>query len=253
MTRRHTPLAVALALVLASPLAAQEAGWDGEAEVGASVLFGAQDQSLVTARLDFGHADSTWDVGSTSSFVHGRSDDESGESRLTHRSWAVEATADYLPFARVSYFGLAGLESSLQRRIDLRSTGGAGIKYTWIRTESALLDAGLALLAERTAFDPGDDGVTPDDETLARWSAGVRAKRVVGDDRLVLESATLWGPVFDELDRYVVETAHSAAYRVTESVALKLSLIDVYDSEAEDRGAASNHDGRFLFSVLGSF
>jgi hypothetical protein len=40
---------------------------------------------------------------------------------------------------------------------------------------------------------------------------------------------------------------------VTESVALKLSLIDVYDSEAEDRGAASNHDGRFLFSVLGSF
>lgn len=175
MTRRHTPLAAALALVLASPLAAQEAGWDGEAEVGASALFGARDQSLVTARLDFGHADSTWDIGSTSSFIHGRSADESGESRLTHRGWAVEATADYLPFATISWFGLAGLESSLQRRIDLRTTGGAGVKYTWIRTESALLDASVAVLAERTAFDPADDGITPDDETAGAGAEAARA------------------------------------------------------------------------------
>lgn len=244
---------------LAAGAAAQELGWDGSAEVSASLFFGSNDQSIVSTRLDAGHADSTWDVAGGGRLKYGKSSDAEGESHLSHRSWSIDLTADYLPFATISWFALAGVESSFQQKIDLRSRGGAGVKYTFVRTETALLDVSLALLAERTSFDVDvpiaspEDGSIDEEETLGRWSWRLRAKREIGDDRVVLESETFYRPEIDALGRYVVETTQSAAYRVTDTVSLKLSFVDTYDSEAETRGARSNHDGQLLFGVLGTF
>lgn len=251
-------LAGPLAL-LAAPASAQEAGWDGEAEIGANVFFGNQDQSLVNARLELGHADSTWDVSGASRFTYGRASDEEGHGRLTHRSWSLSGTADWLPFATVSYFGVAGAESSFQREIDLRLTGGGGVKYTFVRSDASLFDASVALLAERTRFDVAPASLPPgvdepeETETIARLSTRVRAKRSIDDDRITFESVTFWRPAAEDFGRYVVESANSAAYAVTESVRFKVSLIDTYDSEAEDRGARSNNDGQLLVSLVGSF
>lgn len=253
------------ALLFAPPASAQEAGWDGEAEMGASVFFGSQDQSLVNARLELGHADSTWDLSGAGRYTYGKSTDGDGESHLTHRSWNLGGTADYLPFATVSYFGVAGAESSFQREIDLRLNGGAGIKYTFARSDASLLDASVALLAERTTFDVDPEPpvvLVPEDptadepeetETLARWSWRFRARRSIDDDRVTFESTTFYRPVADDFGRYVVETTNSAAYGITENVRFKVSLVDVYDSEAEDRGARSNNDGQLLVSLVGSF
>lgn len=263
--RGVAPGLLAAALLLAAPASAQEAGWDGEAELGANIFFGNQDQSLINARLELGHADSTWDFSGGSRYTFGKSTDADGDSRLTHRSWNLGATADYLPFATVSYFGVAGAESSFQREIDLRLTGGAGVKYTFVRSDASLFDTSVALLAERTTFDVDPDPpVVPDPEnpvadeledteTLARWSMRVRARRSIDDDRITFESTTFWRPVFDEFDRYVVESTNSAAYAVTENVKFKVSLVDTYDSEAEDRGAGSNNDGQLLISLVGAF
>lgn len=260
MTRTVSIVALVLAASLpAARAAAQEAGWDGEAEIGANVFFGNEDQSLVNARLEVGHADSTRDLSGAGRFTYGRASDEDGDSRLTHRAWSLTGTADWRPFAPVSWFGLAGAESSFQREIDLRLTGGAGVKYTFVRSDASLLDASVALLAERTSFDvPGGSlpvGVPePEDtETIARLSTRLRAKRSVDQDRVTLESVTFWRPAADDFGRYVVETANSAAYAVTENVKLKVSLLDTYDSEAEDRGARSNNDGQLLVSLVGSF
>lgn len=262
---RAAPGLLVAALFLAAPASAQEAGWDGEAEVGANIFFGNQDQSLINARLELGHADSTWDLSSTGRYTYGKSTDAEGDSRLTHRSWNLGGTADYLPFATFSYFGIAGAESSFQREIDLRLTGGAGVKYTFVRSDASLFDTSLALLAERTTFDVDPDPpVVPapedpaadeleDTETLARWSMRVRASRSIDDDRITFESTTFWRPVVDAFDRYVVESTNSAAYAVTENVQFKMSLVDTYDSEAEDRGAGSNNDGQLLVSLVGSF
>lgn len=266
MTRSTARAATAVALLALSTAStrasAQEAGWDGEAEVGANVFFGNQDQSLVNARLELGHADSTWDLSGSSRYTFGKSTDAEGDSRLTHRSWNLGGTADHRPFAPVSYFAITGAESSFQREIDLRLSGGAGVKYTFVRSDASLLDASVALLAERTTFDaPPDTGpvIGPeapdprDAETLARWSWRFRAKRSIDDDRITFESTTFWKPVADDFGRYVVESANSAAYSVTENVQFKVGLVDTYDSEAEDRGAGSNNDGQLLVSLAGSF
>lgn len=259
---RALPIAVLAAFSLAPIAAAQEAGWDGEAELGANIFFGNQDQSLVSSRLELGHADSTWDLSGAGRFTYGRASNEEGEGRLTHRSWNLGGAADYLPFATVSYFGVLGAESSFQREIDLRLTGGGGIKYTFVRSDASLFDTSVALLAERTTFDlpppvepvgPEADGEPEDTETIARLSTRVRARRSIDDDRITLESVAFWRPAADDFGRYVVESANSAAYAVTEDVKVKVSLIDVYDSEAEDRGARSNNDGQLLVSLVGSF
>ncbi|MDX1623179.1 MAG: DUF481 domain-containing protein [Gemmatimonadota bacterium] len=261
MTEKITLAPIVAASVIAGsvaiatpPAAAQEAGWDGEAEVGASFFFGNTTQSLVNARLSAGHADSTWEIAGDGSFRYGRAEREEGEgTRLTHRSWSLEAAADYLPFATIGWFALGGLESSFQRRIDLRTDAGAGVKYTFVRREGARLDVSAALLAERTAFEEDPDALEPtEDEWVGRWSYRVRGKRVVGDDRVVLESVTFYRPEAD-FDAYVIETENSAAYRLTDTFSLKVSLVDTYDSEAEERGAESNNDGQVLVSVLGSF
>lgn len=264
-TRAATALAILALVTAAAPSSAQEAGWDGEAEIGANVFFGNQDQSLVNARLELGHADSTWDLSGTSRYTFGKSTDAEGESRLTHRSWNLGGIADYRPFATVSYFGIVGAESSFQREIDLRTSAGAGVKYTFVRSDASLLDASVALLGERTTFDvevpppvvptPEDPGFEePEDtETLARWSWRLRAKRSIDDDRITFESTTFWKPVADDFGRYVVESTNSVAYSVTENVQFKVGLVDTYDSEAEDRGAGSNNDGQLLVSLVGSF
>lgn len=248
------PILAVLVLLSASALGAQEAGWDGEAEVGANVFFGSTRQSLVSSRAEAAHADSTWEFEGAGDFTYGRATEEDGESRLTNRSWNTALTVDYLPFATVSWFGFAGLGSSFQRRIDLRGNGGAGVKYTFVRTDGALLDVSLALLAEKTSFDEEvemlEDGA---EDLLARGSTRLRAERTVGDDRIVLESESFYRPVVDDTGDYLVMTTNSATYRLTETFGLKLSLIDIYDSRAEERGAVSDHDGHLLFSLVGTF
>lgn len=251
----RSALAAALAAALSTTtLSAQEPGWSGEAEIGANYFFGNTEQSLVTTRLEGSNADSLREIGGDARFTYGKASDSEGRSRLSNRSWALNGSFDLYPFAFVSYFALGGLESSFQREIDLRSTVGGGVKLTFVRDSLRLLDWSLGLVAETTTFDEDVEAIDPDaDETIARWSSRFRAKRTVGDDRVVLDHVTLYRPKAGELGDYVVSTASSVAYKLTDTIALKLSFVDVYDSRAEDRGARSNNDGQVFFSLLGTF
>jgi hypothetical protein len=69
----------------------------------------------------------------------------------------------------------------------------------------------------------------------------------------VVEGKAVYSPVFDEADNYVVSAESSIAFKLSEIISLKLSVVDNYDSRAKDRGARDNNDGRVLFSVLSSF
>ncbi len=145
---RFSWLALSLLAALPVQAAAQEAGWDGEVELGASFLFGANEQSLVASRLKAGHADSTWQKTGEGRFSYGTSTDAEGESHLSNRAWNVGADVVYLPFAVFSYFATAGVESSFQRKIDTRWTGGGGVAYALVRNETTQVDVRLGVLAE---------------------------------------------------------------------------------------------------------
>ena len=64
-------------------------------------------------------------------FTYGAATDD-GERYVSQRSWMGSLNLDLWPHAGQSPFLLGTLESSLERRIDLRASGGFGHKLTFV-------------------------------------------------------------------------------------------------------------------------
>jgi len=238
------------------PLTGQEAEspppveWSFESEVGASVFFGASDQTTVATKLASARRGPRYETEADFSFLYGEAQGEGGDSFVNKRSWEVGSTLNYRGFSWLNPYAFGRVLSSLEKRIDVRYNGGAGAKATVLDSEATRLDFALAVLAEKTVEDAPGNG---EDELLARWTGSFRFRRSFSQERVLFETQTEYNPVFDQFDNFTVKSESSLAFRLSEVISLKLSLLDNYDSRAEDRGARSNNDGRVLFSVLASF
>lgn len=248
----RTLVGTLLALALPGILIAQEAEPEltVEGEVGASVFFGNTDQTTVTTRTAVDWAGDPWAAQAGASFAYGEATDDEGRSFVNKRSWGFDAAADYTGFGRVSPSLTGRVESSFEKRIDLRVAVGGGAKLEAIRSERTRVTFRVALLAEHTR--PRDEAGL-EEETVGRWSGGFELRRALSDGRLVFESDTEFRPELAALDSYTLTTQNSLAFKLSEILSLKLSLIDSYDSEAEARGADTNNDGQLVFSLLSSF
>ena len=247
------PRALIVALWLAAPsLPAQETGRRLEAELSASLFFGNTEQTLATMRTAYERADSSHALRGEVRFNYGEMDDETRGRHVSRRSWIGSANLDWRPFAPNSQFVLATVESSLEKRIDLRYSGGVGHKVLLVRGERSSVDVSLALLAERTITREDADVAPVPDELLARWSARFRARHDFSD-RTSFRSETFYRPAFDGFGRFTFTTTTSIAYRMTTFASLRISFQDNYDSEARSRGARTNNDGELVVGLLGEF
>lgn len=238
----------------ATGVRAQEGGrWATQAELGASVFFGNTSQTTFTTRLATESADSTKEIGLDGAFSYGEATDDEGEDFVNKRSWKVGASVDYHPFERVSPFVFGELESSFERRIDLRYNFGLGGKLLAHRSDRGRVDLSGALLGEKTnpAHLPASSSV--DDDLLARWSFRARARRSWQEGRLTFESQSSYRPQFDHWSDFTFTATSSLAFKLSEIVSLKVTFVDNYDSEAESRGARTNNDGQVFVSLLSSF
>lgn len=252
------PLLLALFL-LAGPWTAQaraqeEEGtaWEVQAELGAAVFFGNTSQTTFTTRVGAESADSVRELDLDGRFSYGQATDEEGVTSVNKRTWTLASSIDYGPYNRWSPFLFAELERSFERRIDLRYNLGAGGKYTLQRSDRGNVDLSAALLAERTH--PAD-GLAEDfdDSLLARWSIRARARRSWEEGRLAFESENSWRPRFEEFGNFTFTSTSSVAFDLNETVSLKLTFVDSYDSEAQERGARTNNDGQLFLTLLSSF
>lgn len=243
-----TKLLVLMGLMARSTLEAQlGAGWAGSASANGTMLFGASEQRVVGATTQISRADSTIDAALRLDYKYGEAASEDGTNFVTARSWLVGVSLDPHPFERWTPFMFATVESSLQREIDRRYSGGIGGKWTFSRGERGDASLSFAALVERTVVRQRDDGVV-----LTRWSARAKGKRHV-DERLTLYHVTFYQPVIGDLRRYLVITTSEADYRIFEALGLNLSLIHTYDSESRGRGARSNSDGQLLAGLKATF
>jgi Protein of unknown function, DUF481 len=240
--------ALVAALALPEAVAAQKVGWDVKGELSASLFFGNTQQSVVTTHTSVTHSDSTFELGTDARFTYGEARDANGESFVSQRSWLGALSGDFQPFATVSPFLLATIESSFEKRIDLRYSAGAGGKLTIVRRPGTKLSVSLALLGERSFF-PDTVNDTP---ALVRWSARLKATREISD-RVSLTHVTFYRPKVSALGRFAVISNSSAAYKLNEITSLTLTFLDNYDSEATSRGARSNNDGQLVVGVLAVF
>lgn len=239
----------AAAALLAPPLAAQGLGRHLKAEANASLSFGNVDQTTTFTRLGASSVDSTLELSTDGYFTYGETRVD-GEPSVNKRSWGASLNANLRPFARVTPFMLASIESSLEKRIVRRYSGGGGAKLVFVKNEGTSSDVSIALLAERTITAPSDTEQV--EKVYARYSARYRLERKV-DDRVTFSLLTFYRPEFHALHRFTSTANIAATYRLAKALALKMSFVDNYDSEARGRGARSNNDGDILFGLVATF
>ena len=248
-------LLIPLLFSFASPLLGQEEAppareWTGTGEVGASIFFGASDQTTVAVALGLDRTSPRFQWENELSYLYGEASNDVGETFVNKRSWAVGSNLDYRGFSWVNPYVFADALSSLEKAIKIRYKGGAGAKLTALDSEATRLRFAVAVLGERTTERSPDNG---DSEILARWAGEADFRHSFSGGRTIFEVKGNYSPVFDESDNYTVTAESSVAFKLSEIISLKLSVVDNYDSRAMDRGALDNNDGRVLFSVLSAF
>lgn len=246
-------------LTLASTVAAQEEGpWELEGEFGAALFFGNTSQTTVSTGVEAAQADSAKEIGLKGTFTYGEATGDEGDRFVNKRSWLVGVEYDRRPFGDWNPFVSGEIQSSFERRIDFRYTIGAGVKHTVQRSDRGRVGVRLSILAEQTnpAGEPGEE---PKGELLGRWALRATLRRTWDDGRLTFETDNDYRPELDRISdvgvfgEFVFTSKSSIAFRLNETVSLKLTLLDTFDSEAATRGAESNNDGQFIVSVLASF
>jgi len=224
--------------------------WSVKTEIGASVFFGASDQTTITTKVGSVRESARTELEGDFSYLYGESTDDEGNTFVNKRSWSVGSTMNYRGFSRVNPYAFVSALSSLEKKIEVRYQGGAGAKFSALDSDVSRLDFAVAILAEETQEKSDENG---DAELLARWTGELLFRRSFSEDRTLLEATMEYNPVFDEFDNYTIEAETSLSFRLSEIVSLKLSVEDNYDSRAKRRGARDNNDGRVLFSVLAAF
>jgi len=248
---QRTLLAAAVLFLAGAPsrLAAQQTGWHAAAEASANSLFGATSQTLTSMTATVLHAGDGFNADATVKFRYGESEDEQRIKFVSARGWMATASADFTPNTRVVPFFFASTEASLEKRISNRSSGGAGAKWVFAKSNTGSASISLALLGERTA---ALSDTTIPVESVARWSWRVKTEHKVHDD-LSLSHITFYAPIVNAPAQYTITSTSVGAYSINESVALTLTFTDNYDSQARLRGAPTNNDGALLFGIRSAF
>jgi hypothetical protein len=241
--------AALLATLITSNAAAQPGGWSSVVEASASTLFGAMSQTLASLATTVSHDGQRLAADASMKFRYGESEGEDRNTFVSSRSWAATMAVDALPEGRVSPFILGSAEASLEKRIASRVSGGAGAKWVFAKSNTGKASVSVALLGERTAA-MSDTLIPP--SSVVRWSWRAKLDQRI-DERLSFTHVTFYGPVLNAPGRYTVMSTSVGSYAINKAVALTMTFVDNYDSQARARGAPTNNDGSLLFGVRGAF
>lgn len=225
----QTIAALALALMLALPLAAQEPEPDPErwgAEVALSLTSsgGNEQLTVLTTEIGLTHLDSAvYELGLDGRFRYGRSE---GQDVAQNLRGAVNF--DFRPAARWSPFLFATGEQDPFRKLRLRVTGGAGIKHTFVSTETDEVSLSGAVLYSYENLEVADslgDGISR--EALLSWRA--RGRRALSEGSRV-EQVVFYQPAWNDLGDYRIESRTSGRVALSERLAFTATAIYERDS-----------------------
>ena len=227
--------------------------WRGQADLGASFVFGNTEQTLVTTRTAAAHTTDRLELSSEASFTYGEVTTQEDDQQVNRRSWLVKLGASFHPLEHVSPFATGAVESSLEKRIDLRYALGLGANLNLVARDDSKLDVSVAALAERTVASLTASADTTDRRTrLLRGSARLRAEHAL-NRHVRFTSETTYQPALRAFDRFTVQSLTSLAYQMHRLLAFTVSLRDSYDSDARTRGARENNEGEVVLGLQTKF
>ena len=235
-----------------APASAQEESnrsYKVDAEAGASVFFGATSQTTVILKTsgDY-HGWERFLLGGRIAYDYGEAQDDQEVTFVNKRSWIGEAQLDYLPGGNWSPFVLGSVEGSLERKIERRYAGAAGVRWTPLDEDGKKFDLAGGAKIERTT-PKVDVGEVAETESIGRLYTRGEVAWPLGEN-LAFSLITTYEPDFSDFNNYTVGVDTGIQFNFNSAIALKLSLLDRYDSSAKSRGALSNNDGRLFFSII---
>lgn len=205
LPRKTVPLPVlfaGLALVAAAPLAAQRSSggagggpakaWRTQLDLGftgssgnsslTSLQTGVSLRRIETERIEFQ---------ASVSYRYGKSED-----RVVANLLRTELKFDIVPKATWSPFLFASATRNPVRRLNLRSNGGAGGKFTFWRGARGRSSVSVAAIFNYEDFEVTDGRDAPPSERTVRWSARYKLNLDLGSGTTI-EHFTFYQPVWN--------------------------------------------------------
>lgn len=154
------------------------------------------------------------------------------ENEVVARHLQSSLSFDLFPAGRWSPFLYVAAERDPFKRIDVRTDGGAGAKYTVARGDAGAASLSLALLHTYENFSLLEDaapGTASEIRNNARWSVRARAQRRMAEGWSV-ENTTFYKPVYDQLGDYDVDSVTKLNAILNSRLALTFSYAYRLDS-----------------------
>ena len=167
--------------------------------------------AVTVTRLPSALAEFEWNV----SFDYGRNRGNLAEQRLTS-----SAKFDYLPLNTFSPFTFVNAEQDEVRKVDLQAYGGAGLKYTFLKSPAVKASISAAVLYNYETFTTSRVSlVAAPSQRQARWSLRFKGSRKFGK-ALELDNMTFYQPVFDIANDYNFSATSSLSSKATPHLSL---------------------------------
>jgi len=213
----------------AGDLAGQGAGpasrWEASAELSFTEQSGNSDLRVLTGGFGMSHLQrDLFQLDASATSRYGRSDGD-----LVTLSHSASIAADLRPETPWSPFFFSDAERDRFKRLDLRLSTGAGVKYTPLRAAERRGDASLSLallhsferLAEESVQPGGPAGAGAESIHRARWSLRARATRELRPG-VTLRHTTFYQPVWDRMADYLLRSDSGVKVLMTERLALSV-------------------------------
>ncbi|MCJ8164886.1 DUF481 domain-containing protein [Pontibacter sp. E15-1] len=160
---------------------------------------------------------------------------------LAERDTYVDLFVDVFKKKKTYVFGLATMEISHLRGIDLRQLAGAGIGYRLLQTERNTLTLTNAIIHESTDFSERPTLVTQ------RNSLRIKGSHAFLERKMRFKHITFVQPSLSDFSNLRWNTLLSLELPLAKWVAIRASFTNSYESEVE--ASRKNNDSNITFGV----
>lgn len=227
--------ALALLLATAQPAHAQAAppgvqappdNWNVQLELGFNGASGNSSFSILRTGARVKHLRTDVTEMEMSTLVRfGKSD-----GKVIANDQRLSLKLDVWPQDTWSPFVFADASRDIIRKLDFRSNGGAGVKYTfWRSGKNDDASVSGALIWDYQNFRVAPGSTDAQDESLARWSFRTKGTKTLGTTTTI-ENTTFWQPVWNHSMDYVLTVTTSLSTKVLSNVSLSVEHEYLHDS-----------------------
>jgi len=204
--------------------AAPAPAWRSQLELGFNGAAG--NSSFVILRTGFGVTHLRTDVAElelSGLFRYGKNDEV-----VIARDWRSSLKLDLSPTGKWSPFLFVSASGDAVRRLDLRSEGGAGAKYTVWTSDTGEASISLASLYSFESYKQEAGLAVLPTERAARWSLRTKGERRLGGT--TFKNTGFYQPVWDRARDFTLDLTSSATTRLVGNVNLAVEHEYLHDA-----------------------